>query len=167
MGLALSFTHCPRDTAVQALCSCQAQREGEDFNGMPPGNHIKWCSKELINKFGRQLSYPPPVPLSWGQTVACGSQPEHAFPPSWGRPSRAAAGFCHISWARCDRSRPLGKWLPSWEAVRTFPGCSELPSPCTPPCLTHGCSNTPLLSPPPSASNAQGLLLSPGPQVPA
>lgn len=67
-GLALSFVHLPQRHchANKRTCSCWGEGERAGFHGMPPGNHIKCCSEELINKFGRQVNYPPPVPLSLG-----------------------------------------------------------------------------------------------------
>lgn len=68
MGLALTLVHLPQRHchANKPTWSSWGQGEGADFHGMPPGNHIKCCSEELINKFRRQVNYPPPVPLSLG-----------------------------------------------------------------------------------------------------
>lgn len=52
----------------------------------------------------------PLSPCPWGQTAACGSQPEHASPGAG--PARAAAGFCQISWARRDRPLSSGEMAP-------------------------------------------------------
>lgn len=49
----------------------------------------------------------PLCPCPWGQTAACGSRSEHAFPGAG--PARAAAGFCQISWARYDRPLSSGE----------------------------------------------------------
>lgn len=70
------------------------------------------------------------MPRPWGQTAACGSQPEHAFPGAG--PASKAAGFCQISWARCDRPLSSGEMAPflggGEDIPRLFCSC-PLPAP--------------------------------------
>lgn len=80
----------------------------------------------------------PLRPCPWGQTAACGSQPEHASPGAG--PARAAAGFCQISWARCDRPLSSGEMAPFLGGGEDIPRllCScSLPAPLSH--SPHGC----------------------------
>lgn len=63
----------------------------------------------------------PLCPCPQGQTVASGSQPQHAFPRA-GQPLQLAP--VRLAGQDVTGLCPLGKSLLSWEVVRTFPGCS-------------------------------------------